>query len=203
MDGPTHFEGGDGQVYVKDDWDRQGALETAGWNFYRISYFDWIKDQEAEQIALTEYIEQYFADTSASSKTSVLRELEKETVAPEESPKDMYVTDFSDEHVDNVSPVQAVPAASSVKRTNTAKTKPTKPTFSVGDREVSQEDFERYLSSRRQGYIEIRYQSMRAGSAKYWRTIHLDGYDDIYLFSKNENTPYPIKYRRDRVIDFR
>ncbi len=203
MDGPTHFEGGDGQVYVKDDWDRQGALETAGWNFYRISYFDWIKDQEAEQIALTEYVEQYFADTSASSKTSVLRELEKETVAPEESPKDMYVTDFSDEHVDNVSPVQAVPAASSVKRTNTAKTKPTKPTFSVGDREVSQEDFERYLSSRRQGYIEIRYQSMRAGSAKYWRTIHLDGYDDIYLFSKNENTPYPIKYRRDRVIEYR
>jgi very-short-patch-repair endonuclease len=203
MDGPTHFEGGDGQVYVKDDWDRQGALETAGWNFYRISYFDWIKDQEAEQTALTEYIEQYFADTSASSKTSVLRELEKETVAPEESPKDMYVTDFSDEHVDNVSPVQAVPAASSVKRTNTAKTKPTKPTFSVGDREVSQEDFERYLSSRRQGNIEIRYQSMRAGSAKYWRTIHLDGYDDIYLFSKNENTPYPIKYRRDRVIEFR
>ena len=203
MDGPTHFERGDGQVYVKDDWDRQGALETAGWNFYRISYFDWIKDQEAEQIALTEYIEQYFADTSASSKTSVLRELEKETVAPEESPKDMYVTDFSDEHVDNVSPVQAVPAASSVKRTNTAKTKPTKPTFSVGDREVSQDDFERYLNSRRQGYIEIRYQSMRAGSAKYWRTIRLDGYDDTYLYSKQENAPYPIKYRRDRVIEFR
>lgn len=203
MDGPSHFEGGDGQVYVKDDWDRQGALETAGWNFYRISYFDWTKDQDAEQKALSEYIKQYFADKSTSSKTTVLKELEKETVAPEESPKDMYVTDFSDEHVDNVSPVQAAPPASSAKRTNTAKTKPAKPTFSVGDREVNQEDFERYLSSRQQSYIEMRYQSMRAGSAKYWRTIHLDGYDDIYMYSKQDNAPYPIKYRRDRVIEFR
>lgn len=202
MDGPSHFEGGDGQVYVKNDWDRQGALETAGWNFYRISYFDWVKDREAEQKALIEYIQQYFADKSTSSKTSVLRELEKETVAPEEAPKDIYVTDFSDEHVDNISPVQAAPSAN-VKRTNTAKTTPAKPAFSIGDREVNQEDFERYLSGRQQSYIEIRYQSMRAGSAKYWRTIHLDGYDDIYLFSKNENTPYPIKYRRDRVIEYR
>jgi very-short-patch-repair endonuclease len=203
MDGPSHFEGGDGQVYVKDDWDRQGALETAGWNFYRISYFDWVKDQEAEQKALIEYIEQYFADKSTSSKTSVLRELEKETVAPEEAPKDMYVTDFSDEHVDNVSPVQATPAASNVKRTNTAKTTPAQPAFSIGDREVNQEDFERYLSGHQQGYIEIRYQSMRAGSAKYWRTIRLDGYDSTYMYSKQDNAPYPIKYRRDRVIEFR
>lgn len=202
MDGPSHFEGGDGQVYVKDDWDRQGALETAGWNFYRISYFDWVKDQEAEQKALIEYIQQYFADKSTSSKTSVLRELEKETVAPEEAPKDMYVTDFSDEHVDNISPVQVAPSAN-VKRTNTAKTTPAKPAFSIGDREVNQEDFERYLSGHQQGYIEIRYQSMRAGSAKYWRTIRLDGYDGTYMYSKQDNAPYPIKYRRDRVIEFR
>ncbi|HSE29206.1 MAG TPA: AAA domain-containing protein [Candidatus Saccharimonadales bacterium] len=203
MDGPSHFEGGDGQVYVKDDWDRQGALETAGWNFYRISYFDWTKDQEVEQKALSEYIQQYFADKSTSSKTTVLKELEKETVAPEEAPKDMYVTDFSDEHVDNVSPVQAAHVTSNVKRTDTAKTTPAKPTFSIGDREVNQEDFERYLSSRQQSYIEIRYQSMRAGSAKYWRTIRLDGYDGTYMYSKQDNAPYPIKYRRDRVIEFR
>ena len=203
MDGPSHFEGGDGQVYVKDDWDRQGALETAGWNFYRISYFDWVKDQEAEQKALAEYIQQYFADKSTSSKTSVLRELEKETVAPEEAPKDMYVTDFSDEHVDNINPVQTAPSTTKVKRTNTAKTKPAKPAFSIGDREVNQEDFERYLSGHQQGYIEIRYQSMRAGSAKYWRTIRLDGYDGTYMYSKQDNAPYPIKYRRDRVIEFR
>lgn len=203
MDGPSHFEGGDGQVYVKDDWDRQGALETAGWNFYRISYFDWTKDQEAENKALIEYIQQYFADKSTASKTTVLKELEKETVAPEESPKDMYVTDFSDESVDNVTPVQAAPVASNVKRTNTAKTTPTKPTFSIGDREVNQEDLERYLSTHQQSNIEMRYQSMRAGSAKYWRTIRLDGFDDTYMYSKQDNAPYPIKYRRDRVIEFR
>lgn len=203
MDGPSHFEGGDGQVYVKDDWDRQGALETAGWNFYRISYFDWTKDQESEQKALIEYIERYFGDKSTTGKTTVLKELEKETIAPEEAPKDMYVTDFSDEHVDNVNPVQAAPVTSNVKRTNTAKTTPAKPAFSIGDREVNQEDFERYLSTRQQSYIEIRYQSMRAGSAKYWRTIRLDGYDGTYMYSKQDNAPYPIKYRRDRVIEFR
>ncbi|AHB42017.1 hypothetical protein RAAC3_TM7C00001G0151 [Candidatus Saccharibacteria bacterium RAAC3_TM7_1] len=203
MDGPSHFEGGDGQVYVKDDWDRQGALETAGWNFYRISYFDWTKDQQAEHKALSEYIQQYFDDESVSSKTTVLKELEKETVAPEESPKDMYVTDFSEESVDNVTPVQAVPVTRNVKRTNTAKTTPAKPTFSIGDREVNQEDLERYLSTHQQSYIEIRYQSMRAGSAKYWRTIRLDSYDGTYMYSKQDNAPYPIKYRRDRVIEFR
>jgi very-short-patch-repair endonuclease/DNA polymerase III delta prime subunit len=203
MDGPSHFEGGDGQVYVKDDWDRQGALETAGWNFYRISYFDWTKDQEAEQKALSEYVQQYFADKSTSSKTTILKELEKETVAPEESPKDMYVTDFSDESVDNVTLVQAAPVVGNMKRTNTAKTTLAKPAFSTGDREVNQEEFERYLSSRQQNYIEIRYQSMRAGSAKYWRTIRLNGYDGTYMYSKQDDAPYPIKYRRDRVIEFR
>ena len=39
-DGPTHFENGDGQVYVQSDWERQSVLETAGWSFYRISFFD-------------------------------------------------------------------------------------------------------------------------------------------------------------------
>lgn len=86
MDGPTHFEGGDGQVYVKDDWDRQGALEAAGWNFYRISYFDWIKDQEVERKALIEYVQGHFTDKNTQSKTTVLKELESETVAPEGSP---------------------------------------------------------------------------------------------------------------------
>ncbi len=203
MDGPTHFVGGDGQVYVKDDWDRQGALETAGWNFYRISYFDWTKDQEAEKKALIEYVQEYFADKNTSSKTTLLKELEGETIAPEEAPKDMYVTDFSDEHVDNVNAVQAAPTATRVKRTNTSKNKSAKPAFSIGEREVNQEDFERYLSVHQQSNIEMRYQSMRAGSAKYWRTIRLDGYDDTYLYSKQDNTPYPIKYRRDRVIEFR
>lgn len=129
MDGPSHFEGGDGQVYVKDDWDRQGALETAGWNFYRISYFDWTKNQEVEQRALVEYVKQYFADENISSKTPVLRELEKETLAPEEAPKEMYVTDFSDEYVDNVIPVKGTHTASTVKATTSVKKE-----FNVGDR---------------------------------------------------------------------
>lgn len=203
MDGPSHFEGEHGQVYVKDDWERQGALETAGWNFYRISYFDWEKDQQAEQKALIEHLEQYFDDQGPSFKTSILKELEKETVAPEEAPKDIYITDFSDEHVDNVTPLQSSPGASRIKRTNTAKATPSKPTFSIGDREVNQEDFERYLGGRQQAHITIRYQSMRAGSAKHWRTIQLENYDRTYLYAKQDNASYPVKYRRDRVIEFK
>lgn len=102
MDGPHHFESGDGQVYVKDDWERQRALEIAGWDFYRISYFDWIRNQDAEKSNLVDYIQKYFADdTILSNETSVLRELKKETALPEEAPKKKYVTKFADEHKDN------------------------------------------------------------------------------------------------------
>ncbi|UJD06247.1 MAG: AAA domain-containing protein [Candidatus Nanosynbacter sp. HMT-348_TM7c-JB] len=104
MDGPCHFEDGDGQVYVKNDWERQGALETAGWDFYRISYFDWIRNQDAEKNNLVNYIQRYFTDgATLSNETSILRELKKETALPEEVPKNMYITDFADEYKDNVS----------------------------------------------------------------------------------------------------
>lgn len=207
MDGPTHFEGGDGQVYVKDDWDRQGALETAGWNFYRISYFDWTSDKDTEKEALLDYVKHYFDDEQHNSKTSVLRELESETVAPEEAPTEMYVTDFSEEHVDHISPVKTAPdSAGSKKSTKSAKSstnEPSNSTFSVGSRAINQDGFEDYLRGRLQSDIQIRYQSMRAGSSKYWRTIYLKDYDDTYFYTEQSDGDYLVKYRRDRVIEFR
>ena len=198
MDGPSHFEGGDGQVYVKDDWDRQGALETAGWDFYRISYFDWTKDQEAEQKALIEYVQQHFADRNTISKTSVLRELEKETVAPEEAPKDMYVTDFSDEHVDNVTPVRGTQTASSAKTTTS-----TKKELNIGARGVNQDTFGAYLSANVGDAINVRYQTPRAGSTRYWRSIELVKYDDVYFYTDTATGDYLVKFRRDRVVEFK
>ena len=198
MDGPSHFEGGDGQVYVKDDWDRQGALEAAGWDFYRISYFDWIKDQKAEQKALIEYVQQHFTDRNTTSKTSVLRELEKETVAPEEAPKDMYVTDFSDEHVDNVTPVKGAQTTSRTKTTTS-----TKKEFNVGDRGVDQDAFDIYLSANVGGKINVRYQTPRVGSARYWRPIELVKYDDTYFYTDAATGDYLVKFRRDRVVEFK
>ncbi len=195
-DGPTHFEGGDGQVYVQNDWERQGALEVAGWTFYRISYFDWVDDQAEEEKALLEHIKDFFGEGHTTSKTTVVKELEKETVAPEDAPKDTYVTDFSDERVDNVSPVNATPAPVKVNKAKTS----TKKEFSVGSRGVNQDDFTRYLQSRGSGVIRMRYQSARAGSAKYWRNVKLVKYDDTYLYV--EGTDYPIKFRRDRVVEF-
>lgn len=198
MDGPSHFEGGDGQVYVKDDWDRQCALETAGWNFYRISYFDWVNDREAEKAAVSAFIDQYFSGAGLGGKTDVLRELEQEMVTPEEASKEMYVTDFSGENVDNVTTVRATSSKSAIKTTASAKKE-----FSVGDREVNQADFESYLAARVGSVITIKYQTPRAKSANYWRLINLVDYDDTYLHTDApDGRDYLIKYRRDRVVDF-
>ena len=198
MDGPSHFEGGDGQVYVQDDWDRQCALETAGWNFYRISYFDWINDCEAEKVAVSAYIEEYFSDSGLGGKTDVLKELEQEMVVPEEAPKDMYVTDFSGESVDNVTAVRATSPKPAAKTTASAKKE-----FSVGGREVNQADFESYLAAHLGGMISIKYQTPRVRSANYWRPIKLVDYDETYIHTDApDGRDYLIKYRRDRVVDF-
>ncbi len=197
MDGPSHFEGGDGQVYVKDDWDRQCALETAGWNFYRISYFDWVNDESAEKKALLDYIQQYFSDENSSSKTDILKELESEMIAPEEASKEMYVTDFSDEvvdHVTTVSPTQP----SSAKSVASSKNE-----FSVGEREVNQAEFEVYLAAHIGSIITVKYQTPRANSANHWRPINLVKYDATYFYAQAaDERDYLIKYRRDRVVDF-
>lgn len=197
-DGPTHFEGGDGQVYVQNDWERQGALEAAGWNFYRISYFDWVSDQAGEEKALTDFITNYFKDSYTATKTEVVKELEKETVAPEDAPKEMYVTDFSDEKVDNVTPVNTHSAA---KATGSKAT--SNKGFSVGSREVNQNDFGEYLKARVSNNITIRYQSTRAGSAKYWRTLSLIEYNDTYFSAFDSYAGINKVFRRDRVVEFK
>lgn len=199
MDGPSHFEGGDGQVYVKDDWDRQCALETAGWSFYRISYFDWVKDQPAEQKALIDFIQQYFEDGATDSKSKVLKELESETIAPEEAPRDMYVTDFSNEHVDHTSNVVVARPTIANKSLASAKKE-----FSVGDREVDQDAFGEYLATHIGNVMHVRYQTPRARSATHWRPIHLAKYDSTYFYADAaDDRDYLIKYRRDRVVEYR
>lgn len=208
-DGPTHFVGGDGQVYVQDDWERQGALEAAGWNFYRISYYNWIEDEKNEKEALVDFIKKYFENKDHKNKTDVVKELESEAVKPEESPKDMYVTNFSNEEVDHTNTVNSSPMQS-----NPYVAKPKKE-FSVGVREVDQSEFSLYLQQRAGGNISIRYQSPRPNSAKYWRNINLVKYDDTYLYSpptdgrgynsksQSSGSGYLIKYRRDRIVEFK
>jgi len=47
-DGPTHFKDEIDEeygIYVDNDYERWGILETAGWNFYRIKYSDWINEK--------------------------------------------------------------------------------------------------------------------------------------------------------------
>ena len=197
-DGPTHFEDEGGQVYVKSDWERQGALEGAGWNFYRISYFDWVSDQTGEEKALTDFISEYFDDNQKVSKTSVVKELESETVEPEDAPKEMYVTDFSDEQVDNVNPVNASPTPK-VSKSKASSNKG----FSVGSREVNQDAFGDYLKARVSNNITIRYQSTRAGSAKYWRTLSLIELSDTYFSAFDPYSGINKTFRRDRVVDFK
>lgn len=59
-DGPTHFEAGDGQVYVTSDYERESVLRAAGWTLYRLPYFDWQEQLGASQRALQTYLQQYF-----------------------------------------------------------------------------------------------------------------------------------------------
>ena len=58
-DGPTHFELGDGQVRVNNDYERQLVLETAGWHFYRILYSDWQDEEENAKEELVQYIKDF------------------------------------------------------------------------------------------------------------------------------------------------
>ena len=197
-DGPTHFEGGDGQVYIQSDWERQGVLEAAGWNFYRISYFDWISDQPGEEKALIDYIKEYFDYESMISKTDVVKELEKETIAPEDAPKEMYITNFSDEEVDNVHDVNGT-STTKVQKPNSSVNKG----FSVGAREVNQDAFGEYLGDRVSKNINIRYQSTKAGSAKYWRLLSLIEFNDTYFSAYDSFSGTNKTFRRDRVVEFK
>ncbi len=60
-DGPTHFEPGDGQVYVMNDFERQAVLETAGWEFYRAGYHGWFGDEVGAKKELIGFVDSYFA----------------------------------------------------------------------------------------------------------------------------------------------
>lgn len=75
--------------------------------------------------------------------------------------------------------------------------------FSVGEREVSQAEFEVYLAAHIGNVITIKYQTPRANSANHWRPINLVKYDATYFYADAaDDRDYLIKYRRDRVVDF-
>lgn len=97
-DGPTHFENGDGQVYVKNDWERQMVLEVAGWHFYRISYFDWVEKKEKTLSDILTYIYDYFNDSEKSiySIPDSVNKLKRNEKLPKETIREKYVTSFSD-----------------------------------------------------------------------------------------------------------
>ena len=78
-----------------------------------------------------------------------------------------------------------------------------KHTFTVGDREVDQNRFDWYLSSRIGQTIKIRYQSTRSGSARSFRELRLYKYDATYLYAAKQGVDRPYRYRRDRVVEVR
>lgn len=340
-DGPTHFEVGDGQVRVADDYERQSVLETAGWRFYRIVYSEWCEEEKKEKQELADYIKKYMKQaepvtheervtnepvyvplnveipedfveslkqTMAASPAKAfgrrkepfvesvpqeasqaepvqqaLPELEytplenKEVLHVPEEPNDLAnwlraqpiairrpdtqntskgwearLRVKSEANVNRLSqtllrvgintgkawskgnsfivPVygkESVQIIDSISRGADFESKPlanpktnevigprestvAKPrkekatnTFSIGDREVNQTEFAQYLQANKNGKIQIRYQSMRAGSARYWRELNLVGFDDVYLQAQQADREYPVKFRRDRVVEFK
>lgn len=89
-DGPTHFDDGDGQVRVESDYDRQLVLETAHWEFYRISYIDWQQTRQTAQDDFLRSIKDYFADRKKNIDNQSKKLIEHEYVAVEvEVPADV------------------------------------------------------------------------------------------------------------------
>lgn len=209
-DGPTHFENGDGQVYVKDDWERQMVLETAGWHFYRISYFDWMEEQEETLEDTLKYIHDYLDDgkDGLTSTPDSIKELRKNESLPEEITKKTYVTNFSSSSVqgdgflnNRQQTVNSLATPTIIAKKNTTNTTG-KQQFTVGDRAVDQVEFEKYLRMHKGETITIRYQSTKKGSAHRWRDIDMENYDSTYIWTRHEDG-YPIRYRRDRVVEFK
>jgi very-short-patch-repair endonuclease len=196
-DGPTHFEQGDGQVYVKTDWERQRVLEIAGWNFYRISYFDWNEDRGEEQDSLLKFITNYFENKQRNIKTKLVKELEKKGQLPQDIPKEQFRTEILDAGI-----------VKSVERTAndgeqpgiTGLSKQSALTVSTGG--INQVDFGQYLQSHVGKTIKIRYQSMRAGSARHFRELTLISFNDKYFRAISPSYDQPAQYLRERVVEF-
>lgn len=193
-DGPTHFENGDGQVYVKDDYERQFALEAAGWKFYRIPYSDYVADREKTESEIKRYITAYFAGAPRLGHTSIVDTLgiREDMHMPQMRELPQYQNKVRDYVASSVSTGRPIASASAATTVNHA--------FSVGDRGIDQTKFEIYLENHVGGHIRVKYQTMRTGSARYFRDINLVGYDKIYFYGNENGTN--VKYRRDRVVDF-
>ncbi|PIS14796.1 hypothetical protein COT64_00745 [Candidatus Shapirobacteria bacterium CG09_land_8_20_14_0_10_39_12] len=58
-DGPTHFEDENSDIYITSDIERQNILECAGWDFYRLTYSDWI-DEETDRKRIIKDVNNYF-----------------------------------------------------------------------------------------------------------------------------------------------
>jgi len=200
-DGPTHFENGDGQVYIKSDWERQMILETAGWHFYRISYFDWMEEREETLSDALKYIYDYLYYGKAYNP-SVFRSIEdlhENESLPEEPEKKIYTTSFSD---DRYLPADSPSTYRSASGEEAMSVLPRKREFTVGNRGVDQIEFEEYLHEHIGKTITIRYQSTTKGSSRKWRYINMEKYDSTYILTRHEDG-YLIKYRRDRVVEFK
>lgn len=326
-DGPTHFEMGDGQVRVSNDYERQFVLETAGWRFYRIIYSEWLEEESKQKQELFDYVEKYMKQSKSVSEQKIItneptyvpisvevpvdfvealkasaaaqptsrfgrkaspknldepvakpvlaqQELEyvplESKVTPQVAKPKTFATWLQSQSVairqpdpnnsskgwearfrvkdqteadklsqillkvgintgkawnkgsafvvpvygeENVTRIAKLIQGSNQNTTTklkpnlaTTKPKPAKkdaPKFTVGDREVDQAKLSEYLQQHNSGVIEIRYQSMRAGSSNFWRTLKVKDFDDTYIHAIQDDKEYPIKYRRDRVVEFK
>lgn len=208
-DGPTHFENGDGQVYVMDDYERQGVLESAGWNFYRLSYFDFVEDKEKALEGMLNFIQYYFAHGGTlKSSSKVLKRVEKlrlSEVLPEAKCLPKYKTVIKDSERAKPSPsMDTLFAEHKVGVRSTGASIGTIDGNGVAG-QIDQDDFERYLIDHLGKTICVRYWPMRKVSpdAKY-RTLKLVSFNSKYFYCRRDDADsYSGSYLRDRVVDYR
>ena len=79
---------------------------------------------------------------------------------------------------------------------------PVPPTFENGDKPLKAGVLEKYLRHKVGDTITIRYQTYKKGSAVKWRELKMSHYDDEYIYVPHEDG-FEIRYRRDRVVEFK
>lgn len=218
-DGPTHFENGDGQVYVTDDYERQSVLESAGWVFYRLSYFDYIEDKNLALDDLCKYIVSYCAGSTNISKqnksSKIVEELKKLEVAPSKAKLPVYRTNFGDgissnnlvkESSSKESTLFSTHSIGESSRSNktASSSVSTNGKTSLPPRQIDQAVFQNYLITHLNKDIVIKYWPLKRQSPDTrYRELRLVGFDDKYLYCNNGSTPYNGRYLRVRVVDYR
>lgn len=216
-DGPTHFERGDGQVYVQNDYERQFVLESAGWNFYRISYGDWVEDCESTKSEIKDYVYAYFASNNVKTGVASIVDtlgLKDRLYVPKGKELPKYVASMNNgvnavsdnrgkqihKHTIDTRTYKVPPLVKAADNATTVNSTVQSNSKDSNVEAVDQVELEKYLRHRVGEYITIKYVPVTSPKSAKLYSMKLYKYDTTYIYSRADG--YTVRYRRDRVTGF-